>query len=55
MVHKKSNITEWFRDIKTGEDDEWAARMLSRIVTQSRIEKVMYFYEFRTTTKKYYS
>jgi hypothetical protein len=54
MVHKKSNITEWFRDVKTGEDDEWASRMLSRIVTQSRIEKVMYFYEFRTTTKKYY-
>lgn len=54
MVHKKSNITEWFKDVKTGEDDEWASRMLSRIVTQSRINKVLYFYDFRTTTKKYY-
>lgn len=54
MVHKKSNITEWFKDIKTGEDDEWASRMLDRIVTQSRIEKILYYYEYRTTTKKYY-
>ena len=54
MVHKKSNITEWFQDIKTGEDDEWASRMLDRIVTQSRIEKILYYYEYRTTTKKYY-
>ena len=55
MVHKRSNITEWFKDIKTGEDDEWASRMLDRIVTQSRIEKVLYYYEYRTTTKKYYA
>lgn len=55
MVHKKSNITEWFKDIKTGEDDEWASRMLDRIVTQSRINRILYFYEYRTTTKKYYS
>lgn len=55
MVHKKSNITEWFQDIKTGEDDEWASRMMDRIVTQSRIEKILYYYEFRTTTKKYYA
>jgi len=54
MVHRRSNIKEWFKDLKTGEDDEWAARMLDRIVTQSRIEKILYYYEFRTTTKKYY-
>lgn len=54
MVHKKSNITEWFSDVKTGEDDEWASRMMSRIVTQSRIEKILYYYEYRTTTTKYY-
>ena len=54
MVHKKSNITESFQDIKIGEDDEWASRMLDRIVTQSRIEKILYYYEYRTTTKKYY-
>lgn len=54
MVHRKSNITEWFKDIKTGEDDEWANRMLDRVVTQSRIDKILYYYEFRTTTKKYY-
>lgn len=54
MVHKKSNITEYFKDIRTGEDDEWASRMLPRIVTQSRIDKILYFYDYRTTTKKYY-
>jgi len=54
MVHKKSNITEFFRDVKTGEDDEWASRMLDRIVTQSRIDKVLYHYDYRTTTKKYF-
>lgn len=54
MVHRKYNIIEFFKDIKTGEDDEWASRMLSRIVTQSRIKKVLYYYEFRTITKKYY-
>ena len=55
MVHKRCNVTEWFKDVKTGEDDEWASRMLSRIVTQSRIDKILYFYEYRTTTKKYYA
>jgi hypothetical protein len=54
MVHKKENITEFFRDVKTGEDDEWASRMVDRIVTQSRINKVLYFYDYRTTTKKYF-
>lgn len=54
MVHKKSNITEFFMDVKTGEDDEWASRMLNRIVTQSRIQKVLYYYDYRTTTKKYF-
>lgn len=54
MVHKKNNITEFFMDVKTGEDDEWASRMLDRIVTQSRINKALYFYDYRTTTKKYF-
>ena len=54
MVHKKSNIIEYFKDIKTGEDDEWASRMLDRIVTQSRIYEILYYYDYRTTTKKYY-
>jgi SAM-dependent methyltransferase len=54
MVHKRSNITEFFMDVKTGEDDEWASRMLDRIVTQSRINKPLYFYDYRTTTKKYF-
>jgi glycosyltransferase involved in cell wall biosynthesis len=54
MVHKKENITEYFKDIKTGEDDEWASRMLSRIVTQSRINKVLYYYDYNTSTKKYF-
>lgn len=54
MVHKKENITEFFKDIKTGEDDEWASRMLPRIVTQSRINKILYFYDYNTNTKKYF-
>lgn len=54
MVHKKNNISEFFMDVKTGEDDEWASRMLDRIVTQSRINKPLYFYDYRTTTKKYF-
>ena len=54
MVHKKENITEFFKDIKTGEDDEWALRMLPKIVTQSRINKVLYYYDYNTSTKKYF-
>jgi len=54
MVHKRSNITQQFKDLKTGEDDEWAERMLPRIVTQARINKVLYYYEYSTKTKKYY-
>ena len=54
MIHKKENVTEYFRDIKTGEDDEWASRMLPRIVTQSRIDKVLYYYDYNTSTKKYF-
>ena len=54
MVHKKENITEYFRDIKTGEDDEWASRMLPRIVTQSRTDKILYYYDYSTSTKKYF-
>ena len=54
MVHKRENITEYYRDIKTGEDDEWALRMLPRIVTQSRIDKILYYYDFDTNTKKYF-
>jgi ubiquinone/menaquinone biosynthesis C-methylase UbiE len=54
MVHKRENITEYFKDIKTGEDDEWALRMLPRIVTQSRINKILYYYDYSTSTKKYF-
>lgn len=54
MVHKRKNITEFYKDVKTGEDDEWASRMLPRIVTQSRIDKIMYYYDYNTNTKKYF-
>ena len=54
MVHKKSNIKEKFLDIKTGEDDEWAKRRLQSIKTQSRIDDILYFYDYRTDTKKYF-
>jgi len=55
MVHKKSNIKEFFLDVRTGEDDEWAKRRLSSIKTQSRINEILYFYEYRTDVKKYFS
>lgn len=54
MVHKRSNCTELFKEINFGEDDEWAARMLPLIKTEARIDKILYFYDYRTTTKKYY-
>jgi glycosyltransferase involved in cell wall biosynthesis len=54
-VHKKETIKERFLDVRTGEDDEWAKRRLSEIKTQSRIDKNLYHYDFRTTTKKYFT
>jgi GT2 family glycosyltransferase len=53
MVHK-SEITDFFLNIRTGEDDEWAKRRLKKIKTQSRINKILYYYDFRTTTRKYF-
>ena len=53
-VHKKETIKERFLDVRTGEDDEWAKRRLTEIKTQSRIDKELYHYDFRTTTKKYF-
>ena len=55
MVHRKSNIFEFYKDIKCGEDGEWAYRHLPRIKTQSRIDKILYYYDYKTTTKKYYT
>ena len=54
MVHRRENITEFFKDVKTGEDDEWALRMLPKIQTQSRIDKILYYYDYNTNTKKYF-
>jgi hypothetical protein len=53
-IHKKETIMERFRDVRTGEDDEWAQRRLKEIKTQSRIDEIIYHYDFRTTTKKYF-
>jgi len=53
-IHKKETIIERFMDIRTGEDDEWAQRRLKEIKTQSRIDEILYHYDFRTTTKKYF-
>ena len=53
MVHKRSNVSERFKDISFGEDDEWASRQLLNINTQSRIDDILYFYDYKTTTKKY--
>jgi hypothetical protein len=55
MVHKRENINEIFMDVRTGEDDEWAARMLPKIKSQRRIDRVLYYYDYRTTTKKYFT
>ena len=54
-IHKKETIKERFMDVRTGEDDEWAQRRLKEIKTQSRIDEILYHYDFRTTTKKYFS
>jgi glycosyltransferase involved in cell wall biosynthesis len=53
-IHKKETINERFMDVRTGEDDEWAQRRLKEIKTQSRIDGIIYHYDFRTTTKKYF-
>lgn len=53
-VHRKENIGQRFLDVRTGEDDEWAARRLSEIKSQSKIEKVIYHYDYRSDTKKYF-
>jgi glycosyltransferase involved in cell wall biosynthesis len=53
-IHKKETMIERFLDIRTGEDDEWAQRRLKEIKTQSRIDELVYHYDFRTTTKKYF-
>ena len=53
-VHKKETIISKFMDVRTGEDDEWAQRRLKEIKTQSRIDEIIYHYDFRTTTKKYF-
>lgn len=53
MVHKRSNVTERFKHISFGEDDEWAARRLHTIKTQERIDKILYYYDYKTTTRKY--
>ena len=54
-IHKKETMIERFMDIRTGEDDEWAQRRLKEIKTQSRIDEIIYHYDFRTTTKKYFN
>ena len=53
MVHKRSNCTELFQEVNFGEDDEWAARMLPLIKTEAQIDKILYYYDYSTTTKKY--
>ena len=54
-IHKKETMIERFMDVRTGEDDEWAQRRLKEIKTQSRIDEILYHYDFRTTTKKYFT
>jgi len=53
-IHKKETMIERFMDVRTGEDDEWAERRLKEIKTQTRIDEIIYHYDFRTTTKKYF-
>jgi len=54
-IHKKDTIFERFMDVRTGEDDECAQRRLKEIKSQSRIDEILYHYDFRTTTKKYFT
>jgi len=53
-IHKRESMIERFMDVRTGEDDEWAERRLKEIKTQTRIDEIIYHYDFRTTTKKYF-
>jgi len=53
-VHRRENINQKFLDIRTGEDDEWASRRLSEIKTQEKIDEIIYHYDYRTDTKKYF-
>lgn len=53
MVHKRSNVTERFLLKSWGEDDEWATRRLKTINTQEKIDKILYHYDYKTTTRKY--
>lgn len=54
-IHKKSTIVSRFMNLRTGEDDEWASRRIKEIKKESRIEKPIYHYDYRTDTKKYFS
>jgi len=54
MVHRKDNVKEYYLDREFGEDDEWANRQKQHIKTQERIDKILYTYDYRTSTKKYY-
>ena len=54
MVFKKSIITERFPDLKFGEDWEWASRMKKKINSQSRINKVLYYYDYNPSLKRYF-
>jgi len=46
MVHKRSTVTEKFINV-SNEDDEWAKRRLPSITSQSRIDKILYYYDAR--------
>lgn len=54
-IHRKENCYQRFLDVRTGEDDEWAARRITEIKTESRILKEIYHYDFRTDIPKYFN
>lgn len=53
MVHKKENIKNIkFLEVNFGEDNEWATRITPTIKRQERIYKVLYRYEYSSTTSQ---
>lgn len=50
MCWKRDIVTERFPDISMGEDVGWARKMKPHIKSQSRITKILYYYDFNHRT-----
>jgi glycosyltransferase involved in cell wall biosynthesis len=53
MAHKRSNVSLPFQDVRWGEDTDWAEERMHDIKTQTKIDKVLYYYDYSSTTEKH--